>query len=171
MRCGKKVCHRLNSSQKKSKTKRRQKKRHCANELNYTNFWIVYSSHWNAKYHIFFSASSYILPVKCFFFFGFLLFVLRFGRHVHGSRDHSIIFYFLWLTSKTFFSQKFIKHWKKYFSTAFFCLWMQMTHMIKVFLTSITRIYIDYIKMISSGPFMSRKAFDGIETNLNEKKH
>lgn len=127
----KKVCHRLNSFQKKSKTtekwkKRNEEKKHCANELNYTNFSLDCSlneTFWNVKYHIFtISLSLHISPVE------FSLFFLSLVHVTVWSLSFMCVmlvwsfelFYYEWagLTSKTFFLQNLLS--TEYFSTLLF---------------------------------------------------
>lgn len=49
MRCGKKSMSSFKflskEKQKRAKKTKERRKKHCANELNYTNSWIVYSPH------------------------------------------------------------------------------------------------------------------------------
>lgn len=129
MRCGKKVCHHLNSFQKKSKTSKKKKEGEKKNIVqmnwNYTNSWIVYSSRWNAKYHtwFFFSLLFHILPVT---FFSLLCSCCGLVVVVHVHDGIVIIrIILLWMSrineqKQNFLFAKFIDHWICFLALLFF---------------------------------------------------
>lgn len=169
MRCGKKVCHRLNSFQKKSKNeqkhrmkkkkkqKMKEKKTLCKwTELHKFLDCLLTTLECQITYMNYFFFSYFArLNFSCTFF-SVSICCLRFG--CLSSMCMMVLwsfesFYILWMSrinEQNFLFAKFIKH-RIHFSTIFYLFHfflvrsVQITHtpmhMIIVFLASITRIY------------------------------